>query len=174
MNSIRLIQMKLFLFFCLASVTAFYQQTSTRLYHRKVVRLSLQSDSNDDVVSIARSFVSCGFGLNNPSLLDDGFSYRFRSMKFNKSQYLSGFSREVSSFQRAAPDFDYRSYGYAIDEKDSSTVFFKIRPVGTLTGPFSFKGEVYLPNQKKFELPIQQFAVKIKDSKVCVWGIYLS
>lgn len=48
-----------------------------------------------------------------------------------------------------------------MDEKDPTVVWFKIRPKGTLTGPFAYKGEVYLPHMKKVELPIQQLSVTV-------------
>jgi hypothetical protein len=61
---------------------------------------------------------------------------------------------------------DYRPYGYVVDETDPNIIWFKSRPIGTVTGPFSFNGNVYLPNQKKLELPISQFSITIQGEKV--------
>lgn len=108
-----------------------YQLSNSVNFHRH--KLTLQSTTQsfgDNNVALARSFVTSGFGLTNPSLLDENFNFQFRNIKISKSQYLTGFSREASSLQRASPDFDYRSYSFTIDEKDSSKIYFKIRPKG--------------------------------------------
>ena len=108
----------------LASLHSFaaYQISNSRNFHRHKLRLlstTIQTFS-DERITLAKGFVSSGFGLANPALLDEDFIFQFRNKKVSKSQYLTGFSREVSSFQRASPDFDYRSYSFAVDEKDSS------------------------------------------------------
>ena len=144
------------------SVQAFYKSSNN---HKFNIRLNLQCNL-DDKISIARSFVTSGFGVSNEQLLVDDFTYRFRNKILTKSQYLTNYAKEQSAVKRAAPDIDYRPYGFSVDEQDSSKVVFKTRAIGSLQGALSFKGEVYLPNQKQFELPVQQYTVTVKDNKV--------
>ena len=124
----------LLLILLLASLHSFtaYQLPNSRNIHRHKLKLSSVQTYSDDKVALAKSFVSSGFGLANPALLDENFSFQFRNKRISKSQYLTGFSREVSSVQRASPDFDYRSYSFTVDENDSSKIWFKIRPTGKI------------------------------------------
>jgi len=120
------------------------------------------------LISIARDFVSSGFGVADPSLLSDvKFSCTGQMFKlYSKEKYVSGLSKETSAFRRAMPDFEFRPYDFEIDPANSNTVWFKIRPKGTLTGPFSFKGDVYIPNNAVVELPLQLCSVSVESGKV--------
>jgi len=134
---------------------------------RQSLRMAATSGS-DSLISIARDFVSSGFGVADPSLLSsEKFSCTGQLFKlYSKEKYVSGLSKETSAFRRAMPDFEFRPYDFEIDPANPSTVWFKIRPKGTLTGPFSFKGDVYLPNKNVVELPLQLCSVTIEKSKV--------
>lgn len=141
-----------------------------------IPRIHLRMVSDDDVsngiVSIARQFVQTGFGVAEPSLLAEDFTCSGPASTFGKSGYLSRQTRELATFQRAVPDFDTRAYNYQIDAFDSNKVWFSLRPIGTVTGPLSYNGEVLLPNNKEVEFPVQQMSVTIQDNKVikCTMG----
>ena len=119
------------------------------------------------MISIARDFVSSGFGVADPTLLSDSFACTGQMFKlFSKDKYVSGLSKETAAFRRAMPDFEFRPYDFEIDPANQDTVWFKIRPKGTLTGPFSYKGTVYIPNDAAVELPLQLCSVTIKSGKI--------
>lgn len=119
------------------------------------------------LITVARSFVTTNLGVTDPSLLSDSFVCSGPSFDaIDKKSYLLGLTAETAVFQRAMPDFNLRPYSFSVDETQSDIVWFKIRPKGTLTGPFSYKGEVYLPNQKVVELPAQQLSVTIRSGQV--------
>ncbi len=118
----------------------------------------------DKTIGISKSFVSSNFGLNDDSLLaDDCIISGPTTYYSNKQKYLSALAKEQSAFLRAVPDYDVRAYSFAIDKYDSRKIWFKIRPRGTITGPFSDNGEVYLPNQKNIEFPIQQMSITVNN-----------
>ena len=152
---------------------------SYRLHASRVTKVSpsrrLLSEANVDgveslaskLITVARSFVTTNLGVTDPSLLSDSFVCSGPSFDdIDKKSYLLGLSAETAIFQRAMPDFNLRPYSFSVDEAQSDIVWFKIRPKGTLTGPFSYKGEVYLPNQKVVELPAQQLSVTIRSGQV--------
>ena len=119
------------------------------------------------LITVARSFVTTNLGVTDPSLLSDSFVCSGPSFDaIDKKSYLLGLSAETAVFQRAMPDFNLRPYSFSVDEAQSDIVWFKIRPKGTLTGPFSYKGEIYFPNQKVVELPAQQLSVTIRSGQV--------
>ena len=119
------------------------------------------------MVAAARAFALSNLGVTDPSLLSSDFVCSGPSFNnIGKSAYLSGLTKETAAFQRAMPNFDLRPYSFSVDETKPDTVWFKIRPQGTLTGPFTYKGEVYLPNQKLVELPAQQLSLTIRSGKV--------
>jgi hypothetical protein len=122
---------------------------------------------SSNLIAIARSFATTNLGVTDPSLLADDFLCSGPGFNgVDKKSYLAGLTKETAVFQRAMPDFNLRPYSFAVDESQPNTVWFKIRPKGTLTGPFSFKGEVYLPNQKVAEQPAQQLSVTIRSGQV--------
>ena len=152
---------------------------SYRLHASRVTKVSpsrrLLSEANVDgveslaskLITVARSFVTTNLGVTDPSLLSDSFVCSGPSFDdIDKKSYLLGLSAETAIFQRAMPDFNLRPYSFSVDEAQSDIVWFKIRPKGTLTGPFSYKGEIYLPNQKVVELPAQQLSVTIRSGQV--------
>ena len=119
------------------------------------------------LISISRDFVSSGFGVADPTLLSDSkFSGSGLMFKVNKQRYLSALGQESAAFRRAMPDFEFRPYDFEVDPVKPNTVWFKIRPKGTLTGPFSFKGVVYLPNKSVVEMPVQLCSVTVENSKI--------
>jgi hypothetical protein len=151
---------------------------SYRLHASRVSKVSLSRLSSEanvdgielrssDLIAVARSFVTTNLGVNDPSLLSESFVCSGPSFNaIDKKSYLLGLTAETAVFERAMPDFNLRPYSFSVDETKSDVVWFKIRPKGTLTGPFSYKGEVYLPNQKVVELPAQQLSVTIRSGQV--------
>jgi hypothetical protein len=151
---------------------------SYRLHASRVGKVSLSRLSSEanvdgvelrssDLIAVARSFVTTNLGVNDPSLLSESFVCSGPSFNaIDKKSYLLGLTAETAVFERAMPDFNLRPYSFSVDETQSDIVWFKIRPKGTLTGPFSYKGEVYLPNQKVVELPAQQLSVTIRSGQV--------
>ena len=151
---------------------------SYRLHASRVSKVSLSRLSSEanvdgvelrssDLIAVARSFVTTNLGVNDPSLLSESFVCSGPSFNaIDKKSYLLGLTAETAVFERAMPDFNLRPYSFSVDETQSDIVWFKIRPKGTLTGPFSYKGEVYLPNQKVVELPAQQLSVTIRSGQV--------
>lgn len=99
----------------------------------------MMSTNQQQSVSVVRNFVTSNFGLVDPESLSDQFQFIFRSKSVPKDKYLSIFAKENSALRRAVPDFEYRPYGFQVDEFNPDLVWFKVRPVGTITGPFSFK-----------------------------------
>lgn len=151
---------------------------SYRLHASRVSKVSLSRLSSEanvdgiefrssDLIAVARSFVTTNLGVNDPSLLSESFVCSGPSFNaIDKKSYLLGLTAETALFERAMPDFNLRPYSFSVDETQSDIVWFKIRPKGTLTGPFSYKGEIYLPNQKVVELPAQQLSVTIRSGQV--------
>lgn len=158
---------------CIACIADGFRAATGRATHPRVAlhgRSSLRMNGGDSqaLISIARDFVSSGFGVADQTLIsDERFSCTGQLFKLtSKEKYVSGLAKETSAFRRAMPDFEFRPYDFEVDPANPSTVWFKIRPKGTLTGPFSFKGEVYLPNKAEVELPLQLCSVSIDKSKV--------
>jgi hypothetical protein len=125
-------------------------------------------DENRGLISIARTFAASNLGVSDPSLLSEDFVCSGPSFVLgNKQSYVSGLKKETQVFEQAIPDFDLRPYSFVVDEKQPDTVWFKIKPRGTITGPFAYGGEVYPANNKVVELPIQQCSVTIRNGQVC-------
>lgn len=130
---------------------------------------SFSVDENN-VINFAKIFASTSFGITDRSLIADNFQFSGPSVRsIEKSKYIDSLSKEISSFQRALPDFEYRSFGFTVDDEDPNTVWFKTKPQGTLTGPFAYKGEVYLSKEKgnKVFFPSQQLSLTIRNNQVC-------
>ena len=120
-----------------------------------------------ELVSVVKTFAASNLGAANPSLLSDDFVCSGPDFVVGrKDSYVAGLTKETQVFQAALPDFDLRPYGFMVDETRPDTVWFKIRPRGTATGPFAYKGEVYAPNDQTVELPIQQLSVTVRGGKV--------
>jgi hypothetical protein len=150
-----------------------YRLLASRVSKVSLSRLSSEANvdgvelRSSDLIAVARSFVTTNLGVNDPSLLSESFVCSGPSFNaIDKKSYLLGLTAETAVFERAMPDFNLRPYSFSVDETQSDIVWFKIRPKGTLTGPFSYKGEVYLPNQKVVELPAQQLSVTIRSGQV--------
>ena len=127
----------------------------------------LSDSASRNIIGIARSFATTNLGVTDPSLLSDSFVCSGPTFNnIEKKSYLAGLTKETATFQRAIPDFDLRPYSFSVDENQPDTVWFKIRPTGRITGPFAYKGEVYLPNQKVVELPAQQLSVTIQSGQI--------
>lgn len=128
--------------------------------------VSSNDPSPSTLISVARDFVTGGFGVVDPTLLSDkSFACSGQLFSLNdKKRYVSALSKETSAFRRAMPDFEFRPYDFEIDPENKNTVWFKIRPRGTITGPFTYKTDVYLPNKKAIELPLQLCSVSIDET----------
>jgi hypothetical protein len=125
------------------------------------------ADAARELVSVAKTFALANLGAANPSLLADDFACSGPDFVLGRKEtYVAGLTRETQVFQAALPDFDLRPYGFAVDETRPDTVWFKIRPRGTSTAPFAYKGEVYAANDRPIELPIQQLSVTVRGGKV--------
>ena len=119
------------------------------------------------LIGIARSFATTNLGVSDPSLLANDFICSGPSFNgIDKKSYVAGLTKETAVFQRAIPDFDLRPYSFTVDETQPDTVWFKIRPRGTITGQFAYKGEVYSPNTKVIEMPAQQLSVTIRSGQI--------
>ena len=123
-------------------------------------------DSTESAVSAARAFAASGFGLRDSSILSEDFVCTSSRSAYDKTRYLRGLAIENSAITRAVPDLDFRPHAFVVDETDPSIVWFKIQPTGTVSGPFSYRGEVYLPNYETVEFPLQQLSVQIQGDKV--------
>ena len=137
----------------------------------RTARLPLSMNGDIDLarelVSVAKTFSSTNLGASSPSLLTEDFVCSGPDFVVgSKDTYVAGLTKETAVFQQAMPDFELRPYGFMVDETRPDTVWFKIQPRGTLTGPFPYKGEVYAPNNKVVELPIQQLSVTVRGGKV--------
>ena len=121
----------------------------------------------DKTIGIVKSFVSSNFGLidSSDSLLANDVKVSGPTVYYtDKQKYLNALAKEQSAFLRAVPDYDVRAYSFAVDKYDNRKIWFKVRPRGTITGPFSYNGEVYLPNQKNIEFPIQQLSITVNNN----------
>lgn len=126
-------------------------------------------ESTRSVIATARLFATTSLGINNPGSLAEDFVCSGPNFDdIGKKKYLADFTKETTTLQRAMQDFDIRPYSFRVDESqpDFNVVWFKIRPKGKLTGPFAYKGETYLPNQKSLEFPIQQMSVTIRSGQI--------
>jgi len=139
---------------------------------RSFARVGYRTMSNgenevDPILTIAKSFVSSDFGVTRSSLLAKNFTCSGPSFRgVSKQSYMTGLTIETKAFEAAVPDFALQSYDFVVDNEDKDTVWFKIRPCGTVTGPFAYRGEAYLPNNKAFQFPVQQMSATIKNGKV--------
>ena len=141
--------------------------TSINTYNRLMMMSEGGDDSSRGLISVAKTFASTNLGASNPSLLTADFVCSGPDFICgSKDTYVAGLTKETQVFQKAMPDFDLRPYGFMVDETRPDTVWFKIRPRGSITGPFVYKGEVYAPNNKVVELPIQQLSVTIRGGQV--------
>ena len=122
--------------------------------------------STESAISTARAFAASGFGLRDSSILSEDFICSSSRSAYDKTRYLRGLATENSAIKRAVPDLDYRPHAFVVDEIDPSLVWFKIRPTGTVSGPLSYRAEVYLPNYETVDFPIQQLSVKVAGNKV--------
>ena len=132
----------------------------------------MQSDSvgsgDDDrsVISIARTLAASSLGLTAPDLLSDDFIYSTPNESLDKENFLTSYGKTLQDIERAIPNYDDRPYSFTIDTSTADKVWFKIQPRGTISGPFSYRGEVYLPNDRNIEFPTQQLSATIKSGKV--------
>jgi hypothetical protein len=86
------------------------------------------------LISTAQSFATTNLGISDSSILAESFTCS--GPNFNnreKKSYLEILGKETAVFQRALPDFNLRPYSFSIDAFEPNTVWFKIRPKGTLT-----------------------------------------
>ena len=74
------------------------------------------------LLSIARGYVSSGFGLSNPDILGDFFTVSGPSFLQNdgKEAYLSELAKETAALLRAVPDLDLRPYSFTVDDGNSN------------------------------------------------------
>jgi hypothetical protein len=122
--------------------------------------------SSSDAITVAKAFAKASFGLTDPSLVADTFNVVYSHVK-SKSQYLQGIGVQYSSLTRAVPNLDFRPFGFTTDTETPNKVWFKIRPSGTISGPFSSRGEVYLPKNAPIEFPTQQLSVTVPLPTLC-------
>ncbi|KAJ1415182.1 hypothetical protein B484DRAFT_454628 [Ochromonadaceae sp. CCMP2298] len=131
------------------------------------LQMSTAWDSGSYLLKLAQAFVESDFGVTQKSLLSSEFSCSGPTFKgISRESYLAGLAKETEAFQTAVPDFDIRGYDFQVDALDPSTVWFKIRPRGTITGPFVYQGQTYLPNNRAFELPVQQMSITLAKETV--------
>ena len=84
---------------------------------------------------------------------------RLLHTNFNIFFHLTLKPQELATLFRSLPDLQTSSYGYDTDANDDSKVWLKIRQRGTLTGPLSYKGDVFLPNNKVVEFPVEMWSL---------------
>jgi len=140
-----------------------------RLETRNTIRRfnPLNSGNIDYLESTIRKFVMNDFGIKEPELLSPDF---ISGEKRTKKEYISFLSEFYSTFRRSIPDINLNIGSITILQPD--LVSFIVKPTGTLSGPFSFGGEVYLPSDalknKKIEFSPALYHVQIKDGKVTI------
>lgn len=107
----------------------------------QVVRMAVDDNDKSRKISIAKDFVISKLGVGAPDILAKNFvSSAPDFTDLDKTSYIEEKIKEYAAFQRAVPDFDWQAYDYDVDETDQSTIQFKLRPTGTVTGPYSYKG----------------------------------
>ena len=85
------------------------------------------------MIQLAQDVVGSNFGLHDPKLLADNFSYLEPSMgPFNKMVYLEKFSE--FGILDAVTDMDYGITNYRVDPNNPYRVWVDIRAKGTRTG----------------------------------------
>lgn len=154
------------------------QPRLSNTFHKSTISVKINSANTDviepitttsfkDNIEIAKKFALSRFGLTNPELLSRkfiNFDSNYESYQYDK--YFTDFKKDFAILIRASPDFNIKSYDFQVDENNANIVWFKIRPLGTLTGPILYKGEVYPPYFKSFEYPISQISLTIDSGKV--------
>eukprot|EP01041_Mallomonas_annulata_P008930 gene8930-18470_t len=165
------------LLICLGLVSSFERRiaTSSTIYKnygilQKLAASSERSDSDSsDIISLARKFAATLQGTKDPSILADDFTYTSPSAEItDKQQYVAEVSKSFSSVQRCMPDFDFRASSFVADDSDANTVRYITRAMGTISGPFAYNGEVYLPpsNNKPSEFAPQFNSLTFRNGKV--------
>lgn len=129
--------------------------------------MSGSDDSKQVALSIAERFALSFFGDSEPSILAETFLCLGPNLKAtNKKTYLNSVSKEFSAIRRAIPDITLNPYAFEVDELHPDTVWFKTRTKGTISGPFAYKGDVYVSQQRTIEFPLVQHSVIVKDGKI--------
>ena len=134
--------------------------------------MSSVEGSSSASISIAKQFVLASSSINAlediaPFLADDvEVSGPSTPRSVGKQGYLSEVGKELAALFRAMPDLQTSSYGYDVDSKDAGTVWLKVRQRGTITGAFSYNGDVFPPNKKAVEFPVEMWSVKVVGGKV--------
>jgi hypothetical protein len=93
------------------------------------------------MIQLAKGVVASNFGLDDPDLLANEFSYLEPSMgPLNKMKYLEKFSEY--GVRDAVRDMDYRIMNYRVDQYNPYRIWVDTCARGTRTGPIGDK----LPN----------------------------
>jgi hypothetical protein len=122
--------------------------------------LRMSSKVGSEVI-ITRDLVESTFGLTRPDLLAEDFRCIGPSFELNREQYLKTLSVQASALRRAAPNLVPAADDLTIDPLDSARVWIRTRPSGTLTGPLSYNGQVFLPNGRSVEFPVTMLSASV-------------
>lgn len=116
-------------------------------------------------IQVAKKWVQAGCGLEDPSLMADGFKFvdPLRGTQ-RKQAYLKNLER--LDLQSAFPDLDLRAHDFRVDKEDASKVWYTTRVTGTHKFPLVLEKEEIAPTGIKMELPPESNCVVVKDGKV--------
>lgn len=105
----------------------------------------------------ARAIIASDFGLSDPSILSDDFEWICPDVVLtgilNKDEYLAAVN--FFNLRLTFPDLDYRAHDFRIDPnaKNSLTVRFTARTVGTMRGELRLRDETIPPNGLRMMCP---------------------
>jgi len=140
----------------------FISKKGTTRPKNKECKMSLE---NTAIINKAKQFVQAYSTIN---AAEDISNYISDDIEFSgpniprtkgKKEFLDVFKKELVSVYRAIPDLQTSSFGYDFDSIDKNTVFLKLKQKGTLSGPYSYKGEVFAPNNQKIEFPVESCSI---------------
>ena len=129
------------------------------------------ASDGSELLALAKKFASSLGGTKDPSLLANDFIYITPSVEISdKSKYLSEAAKSYSAIKRCLPDFSSLTSSVTVDTIEPNTVRYISKASGTLSGPFAYKGDVYLPNNnyknKLIEFAPSVTSLKFKNGEV--------
>ncbi|KAL7519157.1 hypothetical protein ACHAWX_003950 [Stephanocyclus meneghinianus] len=133
----------------------------------------LQERSEDDgylppfpdsvMIQLAKGVTASNFGLEDPDLLSEDFSYLEPLMgPLNKERYIEIFTNY--NVRDAVPDLDYRFENYRIDPYDPYRVWVDTRARGTRTGPI---GKSTSPVTSNYLAPPESMSFTFDNDGFC-------
>ena len=115
------------------------------------------------MIQLAKGVAASDFGLNDPDLLSNDFTYLEPMMgPMDKERYIEMF--EELNIRDAVPDLDYQLENFRIDPYDPYRVWVDTRARGTRSGPI---GKIVSPKASKYLAPPESWSFTFDNDGFC-------